>query len=262
MLCYTESVKIVKKGFLAYPILILFVCHLQSGQDELFCVRQNTHRPVHLLSSQSTGLPVPFLFYFTPGSPAYMKGKIFMNNTYSITIAGLSRELPLCRVTDELYIGAFVMFGDVEITMKTAEQLLQRAPEFDVIVTAEAKGIPLAYEMARQSGKYNYVVARKYPKLYMKNVVATKVRSITTDHEQTLYLAQDESEYLKGKRVLIVDDVISTGESVYAVEKLVEQAEAIVAGRMAVLAEGDAANRNDIIYLEKLPLFNPDGTVK
>ncbi len=185
-----------------------------------------------------------------------------MNSAYQMTIAGLTRELPLCRVTDDLYIGAFVMFGDVEITVKTAEQLLSRAPAFDVIVTAEAKGIPLAYEMARQSGKYTYVVARKYPKLYMKNVVATKVRSITTDREQTLYLAQDEAAYLKGKRVLIVDDVISTGESLYAVEKLVEEAGATIAGRMTVLAEGEAADRDDIIYLEKLPLFNPDGSIK
>jgi len=185
-----------------------------------------------------------------------------MNNAYRMTIAGVTRELPLCRVTDDLYIGAFVMFGDVEITVKSAEALLQRAPEFDVIVTSEAKGIPLAYEMARQSGKYNYVVARKYPKLYMKNVVATKVRSITTDKEQTLYLAEDEVEYLRGKRVLIADDVISTGESLYAIERLVEAAGAEVVGRSAVLAEGDAASRDDLIYLEKLPLFNADGTIK
>jgi len=116
--------------------------------------------------------------------------------------------------------------------------------------------------MARQSGKYNYVVARKYPKLYMKNVVATKVRSITTDKEQTLYLAEDEVEYLRGKRVLIADDVISTGESLYAIERLVEAAGAEVVGRSAVLAEGDAASRDDLIYLEKLPLFNADGTIK
>lgn len=185
-----------------------------------------------------------------------------MGKTYEMNIAGLRRDLPLCRVTDDLYIGAFVIFGDVEITVASAEALLKKAPEFDVIVTAEAKSIPLAYEMARQSGKYNYIVARKYPKLYMKNVVSVKVRSITTDKEQTLYLAEDEVEYLKGKRVLIVDDVISTGESLRAVEALVEKAEGNVVGRMSVLAEGDAADRDDIIFLEKLPLFNADGTVK
>ena len=193
---------------------------------------------------------------------ACAKEQIMMNSVYPITIAGITRDLPLCRVTDDLYIGAFVMFGDVEMTVTAAEQLLKRAPAFDVIVTAEAKGIPLAYEMARQSSKYHYIVARKYPKLYMKNVVATKVRSITTDREQTLYLAQDEAEYLKGKRVLIVDDVISTGESLYAVEKLVEEAGAAVVGRMAVLAEGDATERDDILYLEKLPLFHADGSIK
>ncbi|MBE6935510.1 MAG: adenine phosphoribosyltransferase [Ruminococcaceae bacterium] len=185
-----------------------------------------------------------------------------MGMTYEMNIAGLRRDLPLCRVTDDLYIGAFVIFGDVEITVASAEALLKKAPEFDVIVTAEAKSIPLAYEMARQSGKYHYIVARKYPKLYMKNVVSVKVRSITTDKEQTLYLAEDEVEYIQGKRVLIVDDVISTGESLRAVEALVEKAQGNVVGRMSVLAEGDAANRDDILFLEKLPLFNADGSVK
>ncbi len=185
-----------------------------------------------------------------------------MGSVYQMKIAGLTRELPICRVTDDLYIAGFVMFGDVEVTVAAAEQLLNRAPAFDVIVTAEAKSIPLAYEMARQSGKHHYIVARKYPKLYMKNVVSTKVHSITTDREQTLYLAQDESDYLRGKRVLIVDDVISTGESLHALEKLVMGADADIVGRMAVLAEGDAAARDDIVYLEKLPLFNADGSIK
>lgn len=185
-----------------------------------------------------------------------------MDSFYQIEIAGLTRKLPVCRVTDELYIAGFVMFGDVEITVAAAEQLLKRAPAFDVIVTAEAKSIPLAYEMARQSGKYQYIVARKYPKLYMKNVVSTKVHSITTDREQTLYLAQDEADYLRGKRVLIVDDVISTGESLRALETLVNGAGANIVARMAVLAEGGAAARDDIIYLEKLPLFNADGSIK
>ena len=185
-----------------------------------------------------------------------------MKDTYSMEIAGLARDLPLCRVTDELYIGAFVMFGDVEITVATAKALLARAPEFDIIITAEAKGIPLAYEMARQSGKYRYIVARKYPKLYMKGVYSVKVRSITTDKEQTLYLDQDEADYIRGKRILIVDDVISTGESLYGVEQLVNSVGGNIVGRMAVLAEGAAARREDIIYLEELPVFNPDGSIK
>ena len=185
-----------------------------------------------------------------------------MSMTYPMTIAGLKRELPLCRVTDDLYIGAFVIFGDVELTVACARELLKKAPEYDVLITAESKGIPLGYEMARQAGTNRYLLARKAPKLYMKNVFSVKVNSITTDHEQTLCLDGDDAEYMKGKRVLIVDDVISPGESLRAIEELVEQAGGNIVGRMAILAEGDATERDDIIYLEKLPLFNADGTVK
>ncbi|MBQ1489670.1 MAG: adenine phosphoribosyltransferase [Eubacterium sp.] len=180
---------------------------------------------------------------------------------YEMKIAGLTRQLPLCPINEELYIGAFIMFGDAEITVASAEQLLAKAPEFDVIVTAEAKGIPLAYEMARQSGK-DYVVARKGPKLYMQNIITTEVDSITTDHIQKLCIGQTETDMIHGRRVLIVDDVISTGESLLSIEALVKQAEGNIVGRMAVLAEGDAADRDDILFLEKLPLFNADGTVK
>ena len=185
-----------------------------------------------------------------------------MSMTYPMTIAGLKRELPLCPVTDDLYIGAFVIFGDVELTVACARELLKKAPEYDVLITAESKGIPLGYEMARQAGTNRYLLARKAPKLYMKNVFTVKVNSITTDHEQTLCLDGDDAEYMKGKRVLIVDDVISTGESLRAIEELVEQAGGNIVGKMAILAEGNATERDDIIYLEKLPLFNADGTVK
>lgn len=181
---------------------------------------------------------------------------------YEMTIAGLKRQLPLCKITDDLYIGAFVMFSDVEITKASAELLLAKAPEFDVIITAESKGIPLAYEMARQAGSNDYIVARKGAKLYMQNVVTTEVDSITTDHIQTLCLGQTEIDKMKGKRVLIVDDVISTGESLKSLEVLVNQVGGNIVGRMAVLAEGGAADRDDIIFLEKLPVFNADGTVK
>lgn len=181
---------------------------------------------------------------------------------YKINIAGLERSLPLCKVSDELYIGAFIMFGDVEITEKCAGELLKLAPEFDVIITAESKGIPLAYEMARQAGMNYYIVARKAPKLYMKNVVTTKVNSITTANEQTLCVDEDAAAAMKGKCVLIVDDVISTGESLQAVETLVNEVGGIIAGKMAVLAEGDAIDRSDIKYLAPLPLFNADGTHK
>ena len=177
-------------------------------------------------------------------------------------VAGLWRELPICKVTDSLYIAGFVIFGDQELTVACARELLKRAPEYDYLITAEAKGIPLAHEMARQTGAQKYFLARKGPKLYMTGVFESSVKSITTEKEQKLYLDTADAQLMKGKRILLVDDVISTGESLAALEALVEKAGGIVAGRMAVLAEGDAQNREDIVYLEKLPLFNPDGTVK
>ena len=178
---------------------------------------------------------------------------------YKMNIAGLDRELPLCPISDELMIGAFVIFGDPELTTACAEALLARCPEHDVMITAESKGIPLICEMARLSGNERYVLARKAPKLYMRDVVSVEVRSITTDHVQTLCLGGDDAEYMKGKRVVIVDDVISTGESLRALEALVERAGGEIVGRMAILAEGDATRREDLVYLEKLPLFNREG---
>ncbi|MEG1612620.1 MAG: phosphoribosyltransferase family protein [Clostridia bacterium] len=177
-----------------------------------------------------------------------------MEKFYKITIAGLTRELPICAVNDKLDIAAFVMFSDVEMTVKCAEALLKLAPDHDLIITAESKGIPLAYEMAKQEGK-NYILARKSPKLYMKNPIKIDVKSITTSRVQTLYLDDADARLLNGKRVLIVDDVISTGESLHALEGLLLQTGASIVGKMAVLAEGDAADRKDIIFLEKLPLF-------
>lgn len=181
---------------------------------------------------------------------------------YSMNVAGLERKLPICKVSDTLYIAGFVIFGDQELTVACARELLAKAPEYDYIITAEAKGIPLAHEMARQSGAKKYFLARKAPKLYMTGVFSATVKSITTAKEQTLYLDVADAELMKGKRILVVDDVISTGESLTALETLVKKAGGIIAGRMAILAEGDAQNRDDLIYLEKLPLFNPDGTVK
>ena len=180
---------------------------------------------------------------------------------HEMTIAGVTRKLPLCALNDDLYIAGFVMFGDVEITEACATELLKKAPEFDVIVTAESKGIPLAYEMARQSGK-DYVVLRKEPKLYMVDVIKTTVDSITTAHVQTLCLGSLEADVIRGKRVLIVDDVISTGGSLMSIEKILNKVGVEIVGKMAVLAEGDAIDRPDIIYLEELPLFNSDGTPK
>ena len=182
--------------------------------------------------------------------------------TYEMDIADLKRELPLCRVTDELYIGAFVMFGDVELTVHCAAELLKRAPEYDYLIAPEAKAIPLLYEMARQSGAEKYFLARKGAKAYMTGVFEVEVRSITTMHIQKLVIDTADAEMIKGKKVLIVDDVISTGESLHAMEELVKRAGGIIAGKMAVLAEGDAKDRDDIITLAPLPLFNADGSVK
>lgn len=181
---------------------------------------------------------------------------------YEIDIAGLKRNLPLCKVTDDLYIGAFVMFGDVELTVHCATELLERAPEYDYIIAPEAKSIPLLYEMARQSGSEKYLVARKKAKAYMQGTFEVNVRSITTAGIQTLVLDKADAELMNGKRILILDDVISTGESLRAVEELVKAAGGNVVGRMAVLAEGDAFDRDDIIVLAKLPLFNADGSIK
>ena len=180
---------------------------------------------------------------------------------YNMTIAGCDRALPLCPLTEDLMIGAFVIFGDPELTTACAEALLAKVPEYDYMITAEAKGIPLAHEMARQHGDSDYFIARKHTKLYMTSVFESTVRSITTDAEQHLYLDGKDAEKMRGKKILIVDDVISTGESLKALEALVEKAGGNICGRMAILAEGDAIDREDIIYLEELPLFNPDGTV-
>ena len=180
---------------------------------------------------------------------------------HRMNIAGLDRDLSICKVTDDLYIAGFVIFGDQELTVACAKALLEKAPEYDYIITAEAKGIPLAHEMARQSGAKKYFLARKAPKLYMTGVFEVAVNSITTAKEQKLYLDTADAEMMKGKRILLVDDVISTGESLRALEVLVEKAGGEIAGRMAILAEGDAQERPDLIYLEKLPLFNPDGSV-
>ncbi len=177
-----------------------------------------------------------------------------MAEYYEMKIAGLTRKLPLCSLNEKCDIAAFVMFSDVELTVACAEDLLRYVPGYDVILTAEAKGIPLAYEMSRQSGK-PYVVARKAKKAYMQDILSVTLQSITTQGEQTLYLDGGKAGLLRGKRVLIVDDVISTGSSLRALQMLVEAAGGEIAANAAVLAEGDAAMREDIIFLEKLPLF-------
>lgn len=181
---------------------------------------------------------------------------------YPITVAGVKRDLPICNLNENLSIGAFVIFGDVELTCACAGALLEKAPEFDYMVAPEAKAIPLIHEMARQSGRNEYFLVRKKKKAYMNGVFETVDKSITTEGEQKLYMDGVDAAKMKGKRILILDDVISTGGSIMAVENLVEQAGGIIVGKMAILAEGDAAKRDDIIFLEPLPFFNADGTVK
>ena len=180
---------------------------------------------------------------------------------YRMTVAGLERDLPICPVNENLYIAGFVIFGDQELTVACARELLKRAPEYDYIITAEAKGIPLAHEMARQAGDAKYILARKGPKLYMRDIFSVTVNSITTAKEQKLYLDGADAALMKGKKILVVDDVISTGESLKALEALIEKAGGTICGRMAILAEGDAQDREDLIYLEKLPLFDAQGEV-
>ena len=181
---------------------------------------------------------------------------------YEVDIAGMKKSLKLFKVSDDLQIAAFILYGDVGITMHAAKELLARAPEFDIMLTSASKSIPLIYEMARQSGQNDYIVALKSQKVYMGEPLSADVNSITTFQRQKIYVGEDDVVKMKGKRVLIVDDVISTGQSLAALEKLANNAGAEIVGKMAVLAEGDAAKRDDIIVLAPLPLFNPDGTPK
>jgi adenine phosphoribosyltransferase len=180
---------------------------------------------------------------------------------YKLNVAGITRELPLCPIADNLYIGAFILFGDVELTERCAEELYKLAPEHDVMITAESKGIPLIHAMCRLSGKNRYVLARKSVKLYMKDVVKCETQSITTSNTQTLYINGEDAEFMRGKRVLIVDDVISSGGSLLSLEHLVNESGGNIVGKMTILAEGDAIGRKDITYLAPLPLFDGNGQI-
>lgn len=182
----------------------------------------------------------------------------------TVDIAGMKRDLPLCRIADDTYIAAFICFGDAEVTEHVAREMLKLIPssDYDYIFTAEAKGIPIAHEMARQSGARKYFVARKGPKNYMPDPICVDDRSITTEGAQKLYLGRDDADLIKGKRILLVDDVISTGGSLRAMEALVNLAGGTVTGKIAALAEGDAHLRDDIRFLERIPLFDSNGNPK
>lgn len=182
-----------------------------------------------------------------------------MKDTYKLRVAGLERELPLCSISPDLKIAAFVILGDVELTTACAAELIKKIPQHDIMITAEAKGIPLIHEMARQMNASHYLVARKSQKLYMTEPISVEVQSITTARKQILYIDKKATQLMKNKRVLIIDDVISTGESILAVEKLVKMSGGTVVGKASILAEGDAKFRNDILFLEYLPLFNAEG---
>ncbi len=184
-----------------------------------------------------------------------------MKKYYKLKVAGVERDLAICPVSDDLYIAGFLLTGDAPLSEACARELLKKAPEYDYLLTAEAKGIPLAHEMARQRGDAKYIIARKKAKAYMSGVFEVDVTSITTKGEQKLYLDTVEADMMKGKRILIVDDVVSTGESLIALEKLVGAAGGNIVGKMFVLAEGSASERNDIVYLEKLPLFDREGNI-
>ncbi|MBQ8004752.1 MAG: adenine phosphoribosyltransferase [Clostridia bacterium] len=184
-----------------------------------------------------------------------------MKKYYKLKVAGVERDLAICPVSDDLYIAGFLLTGDAPLSEACARELLKKAPEYDYLITAEAKGIPLAHEMARQRGDAKYIIARKKAKAYMSGVFEVDVTSITTKGEQKLYLDTVEADMMKGKRILIVDDVVSTGESLIALEKLVGAAGGNIVGKMFVLAEGSAADREDIVYLEKLPLFDREGNI-
>ena len=175
--------------------------------------------------------------------------------TYTLHVAGLTRELLIIKLSYDLSIASFVILGDTEIVRKTAPMIAKKLPDVDFIVTAEAKGIPLAYEISKILNLNEYIVARKSVKAYMEEPIEVEVNSITTTNSQKLYLNNQDANKIKGKRVALIDDVISTGQSLKALERLVEKAGGNVVAKAAILAEGDAKDRKDIIFLEALPTF-------
>ena len=179
-----------------------------------------------------------------------------MIKTYQLQVGPLTRRLPVMPISDTMAIASFVLLGDAELTDYAAEELAKKVPaEFDYFVTLESKGIPLAQELSRLTGHQEYVVLRKSVKDYMRAPLTVPVKAITTSAPQILALDGADADKLVAKRVVIVDDVISSGGSLSAAEQLVSRAGATVVSRLAILAEGDAVKRTDIDYLAELPLF-------
>lgn len=184
-------------------------------------------------------------------------------NTYKLNLLSLERNLPIIKIKKDLAIASFVILGDTELIQIAAKELIKKLDNVDVIVTAEAKGIPLAYEISKLLGMKEFIVARKSIKTYMNNPLIEDVQSITTKEKQFLCLDEVEAKKIKGKNIALIDDVISTGESLKTLESLVEKAGGNIKKRVAILAEGDASNREDIIFIQRLPLFRveADGNI-
>lgn len=183
-----------------------------------------------------------------------------MSQTYTLNIAGLTRKLPLLPISTDLTIASFVMLGDAQLTHAVAKELVKKIPtDCQALVTLESKGIPLTHELALLLGHDRYVVLRKSIKSYMQEPLCINVQSITTTNQQKLVLDKNDATFLAGKKVVLVDDVISTGGSLAAATELLKKANVTLQTKIAVLAEGDANKRTDISYLEHLPLFNASG---
>ncbi|MEB2334517.1 MAG: phosphoribosyltransferase family protein [Anaerolineaceae bacterium] len=176
--------------------------------------------------------------------------------TYPVEIAGLRRELPLFEVKRGLKIAILNILGDTELTQASAKELAKQlaAKPFDALVTAEAKSIPLAYALSVETKK-PYVVLRKTYKSYMGDALKAETLSITTGEPQTLILDEKDIELIKGKKVVIIDDVISTGSTLQGIRMILDKAGATIAAEAAIFTEGDRAEWMHIVSLGHLPLF-------
>ena len=175
---------------------------------------------------------------------------------HTVDIEGFKADLPILTLPSGLGIAFFNLHGDNELTEHCAKKLAERLGDCEVIITAESKGLQLAHCTARELGQRYYAVARKSKKLYMQDGIEITIEaSITTGTPQKLYLSKHDVELIKGKKVAIVDDVVSTGASLSGLEALVEKAGGIIHKKAFVLAEADAADRTDVIYLATIPLF-------